>query len=65
MYRSMVDIQSAAAEIRREKKRKKKQDKNIMSTFATQGGHNNGTSKRGVSCLLGKNKDGKVTGAQD
>jgi len=36
-----------------------------MSTFATQGGHNNGTSKRGVSCLLGKNKDGKVTGAQD
>jgi len=44
----MVDIQSAAAEIRRGiKKRKKKiedrkklQGKNIMSASATQGGHN-------------------------
>jgi len=37
----MVDIQSATAEIKRGKKeeRKKKQDKNIMSTSATQGGH--------------------------
>jgi len=37
----MVNIQSATAEIRKEKKeeRKKKQDKNIMSTSATQGGH--------------------------
>jgi len=39
---SMVDIQSATAEIRRgEEERKKKQDKNIMSTSATQGNHNN------------------------
>jgi len=38
----MVDIQSAAAEIRREikKDRKKPQGKNIMSASATQGGHN-------------------------
>jgi len=41
MCRSMVDIQSATAEIRPGKKReKKKQDKNIMSASATQGGHN-------------------------
>jgi len=42
MCRSMVDIQSAAAEIRRGKKedrRKKPQGKNIMSASATQGGH--------------------------
>ena len=39
----MVDIHSAIAEIRRgkEKERKKKRDKNIMSTSAAQGGHNN------------------------
>jgi len=40
----MVDIQSATAEIRRGKKKEKKnklQDKNIMSASATQGGHNN------------------------
>jgi len=37
----MVDIQSAAAEIRRGKEKKKKlQDKNTMSASATQGGHN-------------------------
>jgi len=38
----MVDIQSAAAEIRRgiKKDRKKLQGKNIMSASATQGGHN-------------------------
>jgi len=36
----MADIQSATAEIRRGKqKRKKIQDKNIMSASATQGGH--------------------------
>ena len=42
MYGSMVDIQSAAAEIRRGNKkdrRKKPQGKNIMSASATQGGH--------------------------
>jgi len=43
MCRSMVDIQSAAAEIRRgiKKKidRKKSHGKNIMSASATQGGH--------------------------
>jgi len=42
----MVDIQSAAAEIKRGRKRRKKkkkkkpQDENIMSASATQGGHN-------------------------
>jgi len=38
----MVDIQSAATEIRRgiKKRRKKPQGKNIMSASATQGGHN-------------------------
>jgi len=39
MCRSMVDIQSVAAEIRRGKKEEEKQDKNIMSSSATQGGH--------------------------
>ena len=45
MCRSMIDIQSVTAEIRRGKNNKeerKKQDKNIMSVSATQGGHNNG-----------------------
>ena len=43
MCGSMVYIQSATAEIMRGKKerRKKKQDENIMSASATQGGHNN------------------------
>jgi len=44
----MVDIQSATAEISRkkdrkkegERKKKKPQDENIMSAFATHGGHN-------------------------
>jgi len=44
MCGSMVDIQSATAEIRRGKKeeyrRKKPQGKNIMSASVTQGGHN-------------------------
>ena len=42
MCGSMVDIQSAAAEIRRgikKEDRKKSQGKNIMSASATQGGH--------------------------
>jgi len=40
----MVDIQSAAAEIKRgiKKDRKKSQGKNIMSASATQGGHKQG-----------------------
>jgi len=45
MCGSMVDIQSATAEIGRGKKedrhKKKPQDKNIMSASATQGGHKN------------------------
>jgi len=37
----MVDIHSATTEARKKKKKeRKKQDKNIMSTSATQGGHN-------------------------
>ena len=40
MCRSMVDIQSVTAEIRRGKKERKKQDKNIMSASAMQGDHN-------------------------
>jgi len=44
MCGSMVDIQSAAAEIRRgiQKDRKKPQGKNIMFASAAQGSHNNG-----------------------
>ena len=47
MCSSMVDIQSATAEIRRGKKEERKkgrlkpQGKNMMSTSAMQGGHNN------------------------
>jgi len=40
MCGSMVDIQSATAEIMRGIKKKKPQGKNIMSASATQGGHN-------------------------
>jgi len=43
MCGSMVDIQSAAAEIRRglkKDRRKKPQGKHVMSASATQGGHN-------------------------
>jgi len=41
MCGSIVDIHSATAEIRRGiKESRKKQDKNIMSVSATQGGHN-------------------------
>jgi len=44
MCGSMVDIQSATAEIRQGKKgrrQKKPRGKNIMSACATQGSHNN------------------------
>jgi len=52
----MVDIQCAAAEIRRGKKiedRKKPQGTNIMSASATQGGHNHQTyhSKKVMLCM--------------
>jgi len=41
MCGSMVDIQSATAEIKQGKKeRRKKQDKNIMSASPMQGSHN-------------------------
>jgi len=51
----MVDIQSAAAEIRRgiKKDRKKPQGKNILSASATQGGHKNtysGQQKPNLRC---------------
>ena len=50
MCRSMVDIQSATAEIRRGKneRRIRNRDKNIMSTSATQGGHNKQVVTRNV-----------------
>jgi len=52
MCRSMADIQSVAAKIRRGKKRKKPQGKNIMSASATQGGHEHTTNLgTGVSRL--------------
>jgi len=44
MCDSMADIQSATAEIRRGKKKKKPQGKNTMSASATQGGHNEMTN---------------------
>jgi len=44
MCGSMVDIQSATAEIRRGKK-KKPQDENLMSASATQDGHNQSTNR--------------------
>jgi len=47
MCRSMADIQSAAAEIRRDKKdRKKPQRENIMSASATQDSDNNGLTNQ-------------------
>ena len=53
MCRSMVDIHSATAEIRRGiKKKKKKQDKNIMTASATQGGHNNWSVTEGARVYL-------------
>jgi len=58
MCGSMVDIQSAAAEIRRgikKEDRKKLQGKNIMSASATQGGINSlgiCTPKDEFSCFM-------------
>ena len=54
MCRSMVDIQSATAEIRRgikkiEDRRKKPQGKNIMSASATQGGHDKNSVTAGMA----------------
>jgi len=46
MCGSTVDIQSATAEIRRGKRRKKKQYENIMPASATQGGHSDKTELR-------------------
>ena len=58
MCGSMVDIQSAAAEIRRGKKeRKKPQGKNIMSASATQGSHNNNASVRKKASKNGQSLD--------
>jgi len=60
MCQSMVDIQSATAEIRRGKKRKKDrrrkkpQGKNIMYTSAMQGGHN-----QFLSCKSHRSKNSK------
>jgi len=54
MCRSMVDIQSMTAEIRRGKnqeERRKKQDKNIMSASATQGGHKQLTVRTAHMCV--------------
>jgi len=53
----MVDIQSAAAEIKRgikkrkiEDRRKKPQGKNTMSASATQGGHNKTQQHKLIQC---------------
>jgi len=53
MCGSMVEIQSATAEIRRGKKqkKKKKQDENIMSASAAQGGHNKGCEQHALVFL--------------
>ena len=40
MYGSMVDIETATAEIRRGKEEVEETGQNIMSASATQGGHN-------------------------
>ena len=56
MCGSMVDIQSATAEISRGKKKKnrekKPQDKNIMSASAMQGGHNYNDNRYSVTIQL-------------
>jgi len=53
MCRSMVDIQSPTAEIRREKK-KKEEGKNMMSASAMQGGRNNSLCIQWIRYLLNK-----------
>jgi len=54
MCASMVDIQPATAEIRRgknqEEEERKKQDKNIMSASAKQGGHSN--TRHASLCII-------------
>ena len=66
MCGSMVDIQSATAEIRQGKKKEKRRKttvKNIMSASATQGGHKNqyssevGSVKSGVLYNFGKSDE--------
>jgi len=52
MCGSTVDIQSATAEIRRGIKKKKKQDKNITSASATQGGHKQETQLSQIKCAV-------------
>jgi len=53
MCRSMVDIHSATVEIRRgEKEERKKQDKNIMSASAAQGGHKKPQGKNIKACRI-------------
>ena len=66
MCGSMVDIQSATAEIRRGKKkeedrRKKPQDKNIKSASVTQGGHNKPQEGGRFDPLLGHSDMAAVT----
>jgi len=56
MCGSMVDMQSATAQIRRgnkrrRKRKKKPQDENIMSVSATQGGHKKYCAKTGSRTL--------------
>jgi len=49
----MVEIQSAAAEIREEKnRRKKEEEKNIMSASATQGGLNKRQDENIMVCPI-------------
>ena len=67
MCGSMVDIESATAEakIRRGKKERKKnklQDKNIMSESATQGGHNK--HWQSVNTIYNYNKDTEKVASQ-
>jgi len=57
MCRSMVDIQSPTAEIRRgiKKDRKKPQGKNIMSASASQGGHKKSAAESHyIKTVIGK-----------
>jgi len=52
MFGSTVDIQSVAAKIRRGKRRKKPQRKNIMACPIPQGGHNNITDEYCTGILI-------------
>jgi len=59
MCRSMVDVQSAAAKIKRGKKkdRKKPQGQNIMSACARQGGHKQDKNIMSASATQGGHKE--------